>query len=551
MIERIQDEALAKQDLRDQDRVEQMRAPWEDSWREIDERFPNGAGGFNQRTPGAMRGAKNFDSQHVLSLRKFAAAGMAITTPEHKDYIKPVFLDEDLNKDRDVALWREAAGKRMRRIRHAAHTGFATAAIEDWDQLGRYGTSAVWSEARPDGMMYRCLHLSEIYIDVNFAGLVDRVHRKLEWSARQCEDFFGLEALTPKMRKALEPGANKEDTKFEILHVVAPNRSWDRDAWDHNRYPVSSRYLATDEKIYLRRKGYRTMPVSVSRHTTAPGEIYGRSPAFDVMPNIQGLNAMKHTTLRAGHKAVDPALIFHHDGGVAKRIASKPGGLNPGYVGDRGEILVHRMPGGENGIPYAMELMEQEREPIRISFLEEFYKILTDPNSRMTTTEVLEVMSKQGILVRPFASRYETEKQHPMSQRDLQLAIEADQIEQFPEVVREAGAWPLIDYENPLAAMARAEDTAKSMRFVEYATQVTALEQTTAGQFVDVGEMLRGGAEEIGVRPQYIRPREAVEAAKRAEAEAQQAALDAELLEKSAGAVKDLAQAGSYGNAGL
>lgn len=547
MIEKIQDEALAKQDLRDQERLEQLRAPWESVWQEIDERFPHGAGGFSKQT-GPVR-SRNFDSQHVLSLRKFAAAGMAITTPEQDEYIRPFFLDEDLNQERSVQLWRSKAGRRMKQIRHASHTGFTIATHEDWDQLGRYGTSAVWSEARPQGMMYRCLHLSEIYIDTDFSGLVDRVHRKLELTARQCEQLFGLEALSPKMRECLEPGRNKENDKFAILHVVAPNTSWDRDAWDFRRYPISSRYLAMDEKIYVRRKGYRSMPVSVSRHMTSPGEIYGRSPALDVMPNIQGLNTMKHTTLRAAHKAVDPALIFHDDGGAAKRLASKPGGLNAGYVDDRGNPLIHRMPGGENGIPLALEMMEAEKDPIRVSFLEEFYKILTDPNSRMTTTEVLEVMSKQGILVRPYASRYEMEKQHPMTQRDLELMLEAEQIEEFPPEVGEAGAWPLIAYENPLAVMARAENTAKSMRYME-AIVPLANAQPDVLDRINADEMAIGMAEEIGVKPQYIRSDDEVQKIREQRAQDNQAALDAELLEKSAGAVKDLAQAGSYGDAG-
>lgn len=548
MIDNIQDEALAKQDCRDQERLAQMRTPWEETWREIDDRFPNGAGGFQKQTKGQLRSAQNFDSQHVLSLRKFAAAGMAITTPEHEDYIRPVFMDEDLNNEREVQLWRERAGRRMKQIRHAAHTGFVTAAIEDWDQLGRYGTSAVWSEARPEGMMYRCLHLSECYIDVDFSGLVDRLHRKLELTARQCEDLFGRDALTPKMLEALDPARKKENDKFEILHVVAPNRSWDRDKFDHNRFPVSSRYLAMDEKIYVRRKGYRTMPVSVSRHSTAPGEIYGRSPAFDVMPNIQALNAMKHTTLRAGHKAVDPALLFHDDGGQSRTLQSKPGGLNPGYVDDRGNPMVSRMPGGENGIPYAMEMMEQEKEPIRVSFLEEFYKILTDPNSRMTTTEVLEVMSKQGILVRPFASRYETEKQHPMTQRDLELSMSNDQIEPFPDVVREAGAYPLIDYENPLAAMARAESTAKSMRFMEAITPLANVRQDVLDR-IDADAMAKGMAEEIGVKPSYIRSDDDVAAIRAERAEREQAAIDAEQVEQIASATEKLAKAGSYSEA--
>lgn len=548
MIERIQDEALAKQDLRDQERLEQLRAPWENSWREIDERFPNGAGGFNRETPGAMRGANNFDSQHILSLRKFAAAGVAITTPEQDEYIRPYFLDEELNQERDVQLWRERSGRRLKAIRHASHTGFAIAANEDWDQLGRYGTSAIWSEATPRGIWYQCLHLSTIFIDTGHNNLVNRVHRKFELTARQCDELFGTVALTPKMREALEPGRNKENDKFQILHVVAPNTSWDAERLDHRRYPVSSRYLATDEKIYVRHKGYRSMPISVSRHTTAPGEIYGRSPAFDVMPNIQGLNAMKHTTLRAGHKAVDPALIFHHDGGGAKRLSSKPGGLNPGYMDDQGRPLIGRMPGGEGGIPYAMEMMEQEKEPIRISFLEEFYKILTDPNSRMTTTEVLEVMSKQGILVRPFASRYETEKQHPMTHRDLELAREYDQVEEFPDVVREAGAWPMMAYENPLAMMARAENTAKSMRYME-AIVPLANAQPDVLDRIDADAMAKGMAEEIGVKPSYIRSDDDVARIRAQREDQKQAAIDAELLEKTAGAAKDLAQAGSYEDA--
>lgn len=548
MIDNIQDEDLAKQDLRDQERLASMRAPWESSWQEIDERYPSGAGGFSSTVPGGFRGARNFDSQHILSLNKFRAAGVAITTPERDDYIRPWFLDENLNKLRSVQVWRDKTGRRMKAIRHAAHTGFAVAAYEDWDQLGRYGTSPIWQERGEFGMIYRCLRLHECYIDVDFAGLVDRVHRKFELSARQCEQMFGMEALTPKMRECLEPGKNKENDKFEILHVVCPNTAWDRDRLDHLRHPVASRYLAIGEKIYLRRKGYRSMPVSVSRHQTSPGEIYGRSPAFDVQPNVNTLAAMKHTTLRAAHKAVDPALAFHHDGG-ATRMASKPGGMNPGFVDEMGRLLVHRMPGGEGGLPIAMEMMEGEKEPIRVSFLEEFYKILTDPNSRMTTTEVLEVMSKQGILVRPYASRYEVEKQYPMSNRDLELMMAGEQLEPFPPEVREAGAYPMITYENPLAAMARAESTAKSMRFVEYATQVTALEQTTAGKYVDVGAMLLGGAEEIGVRPDYMRAPEDVQAAEDAEAEAAAAAASAEQLAQVAGATKDLAQAGSYGEA--
>lgn len=540
MIENIQDEELAKADLRDQERLESERAPWESAWREIDDRFPNGAGGFNRLSPGAIRGQRNYDSTHITALERFAAAGVAITTPEQSDYIQPKFLDEDLAKLPEVKLWCEYAGRRLYAIRHANHTGFGIAVNEDWDQLGRYGTSPMWQEAMSTGMVYRTLHLSETWLDVDFVGRVNRVHRKFERSARQLADMFGIEALTEKMRKCLEPGG-KPDEKFEVLHVVAPNTNWDTERMDFRRFPISSRYLACDGKVYLRRGGYFTMPISVSRHMTSAGEIYGRSPAFKVMPNIQGVNTMKHTTLRAAHKAVDPALLFADDYG-ATSLVTKPGGLNPGFVSESGRPMVARMPGGENGIPFAIEMIQDEQATVRTAFLEEFYATLTDPNSRMTTTEVLERIAKQGVLVRPFASRYATEKQHPMTQRDLDLALRAGQIDDFPEVVKEAGAWPVIDYENPLAQMARAEAVQKDLRGIEAITPLVNFDQEVL-DVVDTDQLARVTLEDIGVRRSVIRSPEDIAARRAKREETKQAAIDAELLAATGGAAKDFAQA--------
>lgn len=539
MDDKLQDDGLVKADIREHERMKQDRAPWESTWREIDERFPDGAGGFDKRTAGGIRGERNFDVTHITALERFAAAGVAITTPEEKQYIRIKFSNPDLMKLRNVQLWCERASQRLYDIRHAAHTGFGTAANEDWDQLGRYGTSPMWCDATPRGLFYRTLHLSECYIDTGFGGLVNRCHRQFTRSAAQLEEFFGLDALTPKMRQALTD--DKPNTEFEIVHIMAPNRDWDRDKLDWRRMPIASRYLALDEKIYLRRSGYQTMPIAVSRHTTSPGEKYGRSPAIKMLPTINGLQAMRHTTLRAAHKAVDPALLFYNDGGV-NRVSTKPGGLNPGLMSEDGRVLVGRMPGGEAGLPFADNETENERQVVRTAFLEDFYRILTDPNSRMTTTEVLEVMSKQGVLVRPFASRYATEKQDPISQRDLDLALRARQIEAFPPEVVEAGAWPKVEYENMLAAMARAESTAKSMRYVEAITPLATI-QPDVMDIVDGDAMAAGMAEEIGVKPSYMRDPRAVAAIRAKRAEERQAAIDAEMLGAASGATLDLAKA--------
>lgn len=541
MDETLQDDELAKRDIADHERRRQERAPYESAWREIDDRFPDGAGGFNAASPGQIRGERNFDTTHITANERFAAAGVAITTPEEKDYIKPRFADEELMKERSVKLWCENTGKRLYGIRHNWRAGFGVAVQEDWDQLGRYGTSVVWTDHRPDlsGMFYRTLHLSECTIDTDLAGLVDTIDRSFTRTARQLEAFFGRDALTPKMVEALDK--DKPQTPFELLHVVAPNRDWDKEKLDWRRMPYVSRYLAVSEKFYLTRRGYHTMPLSVGRHMTSPGEKYGRSPAIKMLPAINGLNAMKHTTLRAGNKAVDPAILFNSEDNIT-RLSTRPGGLNPGLVDSQGRVLAARMPGGENGIPYAIELMEAERQQIRTAFLEDFYKILTDPNSRMTTTEVLEVMSKQGILVRPYASRYETEQQEPMSQRELDCAIRYGQIEPFPPEVKEAGAWPQIRYDNMLAAMARAESTSKTLRFIEALTPIAQIDNGAVYDYLDTDVMVPGMADEIGVNAHYVRDPKQVAAMRKARADQQQQAAMVEQAAQAAGAYADIAK---------
>jgi hypothetical protein len=519
-MEARQDEDLAKADLREFDRLKQERSPWESSFRAVDDRFPNGAGGFTQKTPGAIRGASNFDSTHITANGRFAAAGVAITTPEEKHYIRVRFANADLMKSRRVQLWCDMASMRLYSIRHAFHTGFTTCAYEDWDQLGRYGTSPVWTEGRKEGMLYKTLHLAECYIDTDYAGLVNKCIRYMVKTVDQLAEMFGKDNLTPKMLKAIEE--QKLNSTFEVIHWVGPNREYDEEMLDDRRWPVASRYLALDEKLYLRRRGFHSMPISVSRHATSAGEKYGRSPAINMAPNIEGANAMRRTTLRAAHKAVDPALIFYDDAGLTK-ISTKPGSVNAGLVDDMGRALISRMPGGDAALPYAREDLNDERSVIRTEFLEDFYKILTDPNSRMTTTEVLEVMSKQGILVRPFAGRFAQEKQFPMTNRDLELALEFKQIPPFPPEVLEAGEWPLVEYDNALAAMAKAEETGRTMRFTEALTGLAnATKDGSILDWLDEEQLVPGLADEMGVRPVYICSPEQVQAKREARNQQQQ-----------------------------
>ena len=368
--DRLQDDDLVKHLLVDQARMEGERGPWESQWREIEERVsPESAGASSSTTPGTRRGGQNFDVTAGESLDRFAAAMTAITTPKRMQYIRLSFADKDLDKLPAVRRWCERAADRLHKMRYAPHTAFGVAVGQDFRQLGTYGTGPMWTDAKPAiGLFYTALPLHQVFIDEDYRGRVDTVHRKFKMTARQCRQMFGEDALTPKMRDALKD--NKGHAEFEMLHVVRPNANLVEDALDRRSMPIDSLYIALDEKVVVRRAGYQSMPISVSRHVTNAGDKYGRSPAMKVLPAILGVNAMAQTNLRAAHKMVDPALAFYDDDGALSSISTKPGGMNPGLMSPTGQMLIGALPTGSN-LPIGLEMHEGERRVIRTAFLED------------------------------------------------------------------------------------------------------------------------------------------------------------------------------------
>jgi hypothetical protein len=154
------------------------------------------------------------------------------------------------------------------------------------------------------------------------------------------------------------------------------------------------------------------MPILVSRHITGPRDEYGRSPAMKTLASVKGINTMARTILDAGNRAVNPPLLHPEDSDIT-RIVNRPGGATAGGVSEDGkQLIIPLQTGGE--LPIGLELINAERAVVKQSFLEEFFRLLSDPSDRMTATQVLEQVQKEGVLIAPFASRRETEKLGPM-----------------------------------------------------------------------------------------------------------------------------------------
>lgn len=543
MADIIQDEELVKADLRRQQALEAERAPYESTFRDAETLCdPMSAGAFNNGSRSGPERNYNFDSTAMDGLDRFDAALGAITMPKTERWLGATVYDKDLARSPAVQRWLEHYSDRVWDCMYAPHANFGTASSEDRRALGCYGTGALWvDENKGRGLFFRAIHMSELYIDVDFRGRVDTAHRTFELTARQAAQMFGEANLSDKMRQAYADPAKRDSAKFDILHVVRPNEELQEGAFDYRGKPIASRYIARDEKVFLKRSGFHTMPVPVSRNCTAPGQKYGSSPMFKVMGTSRGLQEMAKTILRAGHKAVDPALAFFDDGDISK-LVTKPGGLNAGLVNEEGQLLVRPIPtGGDHGI--ALEMQESERQVVKTAFLEDFFRILTDPGDRWTATQVLEMVAKQGVLVGPFADRYESEKVEVLVERAGDILMRAGQIAPMPPEMVEAGAFPMVYMKNPLARMARAGEAAAFTRLVEIGVQIASAGRPEALDRIDMDKGIQGVAEVLGVRPSWMLDDDQLAALRQQREQEKAAASAAEVMPAAAGAALNLAKA--------
>jgi hypothetical protein len=155
------------------------------------------------------------------------------------------------------------------------------------------------------------------------------------------------------------------------------------------------------------------------------------------------------------------------------------------------------------------------------------------------------MVAKQGVLIGPFADRYETEKVSVLVMRVLDILMRAGQVAPMPPEMTEANARPLVFMKNPLARMARAGEAAAFTRWVEIGVQLASAGKPEALDRIDVDKGMVGVGEVLGVRPSWILSDDELEALRQQREAEKAGAAMAQVVPDAAGAALDLAKANS------
>lgn len=448
------------------------RATWEDHWRQVAQRVCPRLDEFQgQRTPGGRRTEYQLDSTAAIGLERFGAAMEGFLCPQGQTWHTLRCRIPEVQKLPRVQRYLDQVTRALFDARYAPSANFQQQFHEVQLHLGLFGTAPFWVDEQPGkGLVYRSVHLAEIAVCENQHGLVDTVYRMWQPTLRQVAQRFGQDNLPPKARDTLR---TKPESKIWMIQCLRPREDWNPEALNSNRFPIESIVVARDERHVVATGGYSTMPLLVSRYVTSAREVYGRSPAMTVLPDIKMANQIASVLIKRANFAADPPLAAADDG-VLSRVQWKPGKVTVGALNMRGEYMVRPMELG--GDPtFAMEMLNQSRAIINDAFLVTLFQVLRDGPEPRSAAAVLERVRERGILLAPSAGRQHTEVLGPMIEREIDLLARMGWLPPMPEELREVGGAIRVVYDNPLSRAARSEGAAG---FLQYVQQVAPLAQS-------------------------------------------------------------------------
>jgi hypothetical protein len=533
--------------IREQEQLASTRGIWEGHWREIAERVRPIQNFFQmiQRPDGDKRNEKIFDATAPLALPKFAAAVISMAFPATQTYHKLTIKDEALADNTAVKRYLDQLNTALFKARYSPKSGFQAQSGETVLDVGAFGTGILFvDDVLGQGIRYKAMPLAQSFIAEDNYGRVDTMHRKWQWTARQAVAAFGIRNLPQDIQTAFEKTPNQ---KFWFMHCVRPNMEKIAKARDYRGMEFMSCYIALEQRHMLSHGGYRTFPFAVPRFETSPNEVYGRSPAMQVLPAIKSLNEMKKTILRAAHLQVSPPVMLSDDGAL-QAFNLRPNALNFGAVDNNGRPLAIPFNSGAR-VDIGMDLMNAEREAINDAFFVTLFKILVE-EPQITATEAMLRAQEKGQLLAPTMGRIQSDMLGPIIERELDILMAADAgtgtvLPEMPDVLKKHfanGGEYDIEYQSPLNLAQQAGAGAGILNTLNAVAPLAQVDPSILMRF-DLEKAAEFLGRINGMPESIIRSDEEVTELKEQMAGQQEAQQLLEAAPVAAGAAKDLAQA--------
>lgn len=415
-----QDQSQSKKDEADRmcDRWGQMDTSavnWKLHWQRVYEFIvPRKEDVIAVRMPGDDRESDIYDTTPVLANEQLAAALHSMLTNPELRFFELLFGDPKLDELPEIKQWCETNADRMYQVLNSSN--FQTEIHELYIDLGAAGTGCLYIEEDDEYVAHFSTRaLKEIRVDENHLGQVDTVARIFKLRPPQILTMFP-EMTEENLSRALQKASDKNATdQIQILHMVEPADSVrdpeQKKMLQAKGHKYSSTYCLYDKRFIISQNSYAEFPYCTPRWSKTTGELYGRGPGFQMLPDIMMLNAMMLTLIQAAQITVSPPYSVEDDA-VIGQVRLTPAGLTIVRAGSeppKAMITGAKIELGQN-------TLEDVRKRIRQGFYVDQLKLPQESPQR-TAEEVRQLVEEQMRLMGPVLGRMHFELLRPLITR--------------------------------------------------------------------------------------------------------------------------------------
>lgn len=282
--------------------------PWVELFRECYEYGLPQRETFNAHHSGEDRQREIFDSTLQVAVKRFVSRLQSILVPPWREWTRfapgPMFPIAE-NDEQRLKWEREFDDRTEKFFHYINHSNFATESAEAFGDLSVSTGALYLAEGTGQNVLnFQAVPLSELYLEEGPWGTIENVWREWKVPVRNIERMYPGAKLDDK---ALQLMKTKPETKITIIEgtLYLPKL---------RMYQTVVFRAQSDEPIFT--QSYEVSPWIVFRWSVTAGEIYGRGPVMDVLPDGKTANISKEFILRnaalnvAGvYTAVDDGVI--------------------------------------------------------------------------------------------------------------------------------------------------------------------------------------------------------------------------------------------------
>lgn len=404
--------------------LEAQKNDWEPAWRDVAQYIVPHKGTFSYaESEGAGRFSKKIiDGTASRSIRILAAGMQSGLTSPAQPWFRLRLVDKDLMELSSIRLWLDAVENRI--YNELAHAGFYQAAHSMYSELAAFGSADMYMASdvqRP--FSFSCLTCGEYAWASDRYGKIDTVLRRTKMTVRQVATQFGEERLSRTARRML---TRDPYSMIEVGHLVCPREGKNFvGTAQRNMVLAGSKNMpwasitfemGTDATGILSESGFMEFPHLCGRWDVTGADVYGYSPAMDVLPDVKMLQEMAKSQLLAVHKVVNPPMRV--PAGYKQRLNLIPGAQN--FVNSAQHDAVSPLYQINPDIQAVSYKIDDVRRGIREGLFNDLFLMFTgEGRSNITATEVLERSQEKMIMLGPVIERHQTEILDPLLARML------------------------------------------------------------------------------------------------------------------------------------